>query len=164
MQEIAEKARALQQRMDENAEMEKANLRAAAEQKHLEIERHAAELARHAASSIEAFKNSQLETAEREKQHRQAIVRQQAEQAKRLVDQQAARAIAALDMRDRQVDLQRRQQELLRQGAPPSSLGAASPAGQFTAGPTMASSAGLAPGLSSEAFWRPVGSGQSLGR
>lgn len=118
LQEIADKAHQLQSRIDENAEKEKANLRASAEQKHLEIERHAAELARTAASSIEAYKAAQLQTAERQKAYQQAVVRQQAEQAKRLVDQQAAQAVAAVETRDRQLDLQRRQQELQR-GAPP---------------------------------------------
>merc|ERR1719188_1382293 len=67
LQEIADKAHQLQNKIDENAEQEKANLRASAEQKHLEIERHAAELSRHAASSIEAYKSAQLQTAERQK-------------------------------------------------------------------------------------------------
>jgi len=112
LQEIADKARQLQQKIDENAEHEKANLRAAAEQKHQEIERHAAELARHAAGSIEAYKTTQLQTAERQKAYQQAVVRQQAEQAKRLIDQQAAQAIAAVETRDRHIDLQRQTQEL----------------------------------------------------
>lgn len=119
LQEIADKAHQLQQRIDENAEQEKASLRAAAETKHLEIERHAAELARTAAQSIEAYKASQLQTAERQKAYQQALVRQQAEQAKRLVDQQAAQAIAAVEARDRQLDLQKRQQELQRNAGPP---------------------------------------------
>eukprot|EP00930_Biecheleria_cincta_P059110 TRINITY_DN4486_c0_g1_i3.p1 TRINITY_DN4486_c0_g1~~TRINITY_DN4486_c0_g1_i3.p1 ORF type:complete len:184 (-),score=46.09 TRINITY_DN4486_c0_g1_i3:677-1189(-) len=89
MQEIAEKAHQLQQRIDENAEREKAELRHAAEQKQEEVERHAADLVRHAASSIEAYKESQLQMAERQKAQRQAGARQQAEHAKRLIDQQA---------------------------------------------------------------------------
>lgn len=112
LQEIADKARQLQQKIDENAEHEKANLRASAEQKHQEIERHAAELARHAAGSIEAYKTTQLQTAERQKAYQQAVVRQQAEQAKRLIDQQAAQAIAAVETRDRQLDLQRHTQDI----------------------------------------------------
>lgn len=112
LQDIADKARQLQQKIDENAEQEKANLRAATEQKHQEIEKHAAELARHANSSIEAYKTAQLQTAERQKAYQQAVVRQQAEQAKRLIDQQAAQAIAAVETRDRQMDLQRQQQDL----------------------------------------------------
>lgn len=118
LQEIADKTHQLQHKIDENAEQEKANLRTAAEQKHLEIERHAAELARHAASSIEAYKTVQLQTAERQKAYQQAVVRQQAEQAKRLIDQQAAQAIAAVETRDRQLTLQKQQQELVRRGAP----------------------------------------------
>merc|ERR1719480_161599 len=86
LQDIAEKAHQLQQKIDENAEQEKANLRALAEQRHQEIERHAAELARHAVSSIEAYKESQLQTAERNKAYQQAMARQQADQAKRVVD------------------------------------------------------------------------------
>lgn len=119
LQEIADKAQQLQQKMDENAEHEKASLRAAAEQKYLEIERHAAELTRHAASSIEAYKTSQLQAAERQKAYEQAVVRQQAEQAKHLIDQQAAQAIAAVETRDRQQDLQRQQKELAQDSAPP---------------------------------------------
>mmetsp|Transcript_66318 Transcript_66318/g.104908 ORF Transcript_66318/g.104908 Transcript_66318/m.104908 type:complete len:301 (+) Transcript_66318:108-1010(+) len=118
LQEIADKCHQLQQKIDENAELEKANLRTAAEQKHLEIERHAAELARHAANSIEAYKTVQLQTAERQKAYQQAVVRQQAEQAKRLIDQQAAQAIAAVENRERQMTLQRQQQELVQRGAP----------------------------------------------
>jgi len=118
LQDIADKAHQLQQKIDENAELEKANLRTAAEQKHLEIERHAAELARHAANSIEAYKTVQLQTAERQKAYQQAVVRQQAEQAKRLIDQQAAQAIAAVENRERQMTLQRQQQELVQRGAP----------------------------------------------
>lgn len=112
LQDIADKAHQLQQKIDENAEQEKATLRASAEAKHVEIERHAAELARTAASSIEAYKTAQLQTAERQKAYQQAIIRQQTEQAKRLVDQQSAQAIAAVEARDRQLDLQRRQQDL----------------------------------------------------
>lgn len=138
LQEIADKAHQLQQKIDENAEHEKASLRTAAEQKHLEIERHAAELARHAASSIEAYKVVQLQTAERQKAYQQAVVRQQAEQAKRLIDQQAAQAIAAVETRDRQLQLQRQQQELLQRGAPQylSALGGPLPGGPSYGGPT----------------------------
>mmetsp|Transcript_13820 Transcript_13820/g.48810 ORF Transcript_13820/g.48810 Transcript_13820/m.48810 type:complete len:334 (-) Transcript_13820:26-1027(-) len=117
LQEIADKARQLQQKIDENAEQEKANLRAAAEQKHQEIERHAAELSRHAASSIEAYKTTQLQASERQKSYHQAVVRQQAEQAKRLIDQQAAQAISAVEARDRHLDLQRQSQEMGQRGA-----------------------------------------------
>merc|ERR1719450_1172961 len=81
--------------------------------KHQEIEKHAAELARHANSSIEAYKTSQLQTAERQKTYQQAVVRQQAEQAKRLIDQQAAQAVAAVEARDRQMDLQKQHADLL---------------------------------------------------
>lgn len=131
LQEIADKAHQLQHKIDENAEQEKASLRTAAEQKHLEIERHAAELARHAASSIEAYKTVQLQTAERQKAYQQAVVRQQAEQAKKLIDQQAAQAIAAVETRDRQLTLQRQQQELVQRGAPQflSALGGPLPGG-----------------------------------
>lgn len=107
LQEIADRAQQLQQRIDENAEQEKATLRAAAEQKHLEIERHAAELSRHAASSIEAYKSAQLQAAERQKAHDQAVVRKQADQARRLVDWQASQAIAVVESRERHVELQR---------------------------------------------------------
>eukprot|EP00440_Ansanella_granifera_P025719 gb/GFBE01027928.1/.p1 GENE.gb/GFBE01027928.1/~~gb/GFBE01027928.1/.p1 ORF type:complete len:193 (+),score=47.53 gb/GFBE01027928.1/:1-579(+) len=110
LQEIADKAHQLQQKIDEHAEREKASLRAAAEQKHDEVERHAADLARHAASSIEAYKESQLQMAERQKAQKQAAIRQQAEQAKRLVDQQAAQAVAAIEVRERQVELHRQQE------------------------------------------------------
>ncbi|CAE8589323.1 unnamed protein product [Polarella glacialis] len=106
LQEIADKAHQFQQRIDENAEREKANLRAAAEQKHEEVERHAADLARHAAQSIEAYKESQLQMLDRQKAQRQAALRQQAEQAKRLIDQQAAQAIAAIEVRNGQLELQ----------------------------------------------------------
>lgn len=131
LQEIADKAHQLQHKIDENAEREKASLRTAAEQKHLEIERHAAELARHAASSIEAYKTVQLQTAERQKAYQQAVVRQQAEQAKKLIDQQAAQAIGAVETRDRQLSLQRQQQELVQRGAPQflSALGGPLPGG-----------------------------------
>lgn len=131
LQEIADKAHQLQQKIDENAEQEKANLRTAAEQKHLEIERHAAELSRHAANSIEAYKTVQLQTAERQKAYQQAVVRQQAEQAKRLIDQQAAQAIAAVENRERQMTLQKQQQELVQRGAPQflAALGAPLPSG-----------------------------------
>lgn len=118
LQEIADKAHQLQHKIDENAEQEKASLRTAAEQKHLEIERHAAELTRHAASSIEAYRTVQLQTAERQKSYQQAVVRQQADQAKKLIDQQAAQAIGAVETRDRQLKLQRQQQELVQRGAP----------------------------------------------
>lgn len=137
LQEIADKAHQLQHKIDENAEQEKASLRTSAEQKHLEIERHAAELARHAASSIEAYKTVQLQTAERQKAYQQAVVRQQAEQAKRLIDQQAAQAIAAVETRDRQLSLQRQQQELVQRGAPQylSALGGPLPGGPTLPGP-----------------------------
>lgn len=138
LQEIADKAHQLQHKIDENAEQEKASLRTAAEQKHLEIERHAAELARHAASSIEAYKTVQLQTAERQKAYQQAVVRQQADQAKRLIDQQAAQAIAAVETRDRQLTLQRQQQELVQRGAPQylGALGGPLPGGPPLAGPS----------------------------
>lgn len=123
LQEIADKAHQLQQKIDQNAEQEKASLRAAAEQKHQEIERHAAELSRHAASSIEAHKTAQIQGAERQKAYQQAIVRQQAEQAKRLIDQQAAQAIAAVETRGRQMDLQRQQQEMGQRAQPSTFLG-----------------------------------------
>lgn len=109
LQEIAEKAQHLQRKIDENAEQEKAALRAAAEQKHQEIEKHAAELTKHAGSSIDAYKTSQLQAAERQKAYQQAVVRQQAEQAKRLIDQQASQAINAVEARDRQMDFQKQQ-------------------------------------------------------
>jgi len=138
LQEIADKAHQLQHKLDENAEQEKSSLRTAAEQKHLEIERHAAELARHAASSIEAYKTVQLQTAERQKAYQQAVVRQQAEQAKRLIDQQAAQAIAAVETRERQLTLQRQQQELVQRGAPQflSALGGPLPGGAEYQGPS----------------------------
>merc|ERR1711862_650131 len=118
MGEIADRAHQLQQKIDENCEQEKQNLRASAETKHLEIERHAAELARHAASSIEAYKAAQLQTAERQKSYQQAVVKQQAEQARRLIDQQAAQAIQAVESRERHVDLQRQQQDLMQRSPP----------------------------------------------
>lgn len=155
LQEIADKAHQLQHKIDENAEQEKASLRTAAEQKHLEIERHAAELARHAASSIEAYKTVQLQTAERQKAYQQAVVRQQAEQAKRLIDQQAAQAIAAVETRDRQLSLQRQQQELVQRGAPQflSALGGPLPGGPPLSGPSTP-----LPGMPAQMPSSPMGS------
>merc|ERR1740121_2019959 len=112
LQEIADKAHQLQLKLDENAEQEKEGLRAAAEQKRQEIERHAAELARHAAASIEAHKVAQIQNADRQKAYQQSMVRQQAEQAKRLIDQQASQAVAAVETRERHLELQRQQQEM----------------------------------------------------
>ena len=53
------------------------------------------------------------------------------EQAKRLIDQQAAQAIAAVETRERQLTLQRQQQELVQRGAPQflSALGGPLPGG-----------------------------------
>lgn len=121
--EIANKAQDLQQRIDDNAEQEKASLRAATEQKHQEIERHANELARHAANSIESYKATQLQTAERQKDYHVAVAKQQAEHAKKIIEQQAAQAIAAVEARDRQMDLQRQQRELMNRVVPPALVG-----------------------------------------
>eukprot|EP00746_Dinoflagellata_sp_MGD_P014724 gnl/MRDRNA2_/MRDRNA2_132418_c0_seq1.p1 gnl/MRDRNA2_/MRDRNA2_132418_c0~~gnl/MRDRNA2_/MRDRNA2_132418_c0_seq1.p1 ORF type:complete len:325 (-),score=95.98 gnl/MRDRNA2_/MRDRNA2_132418_c0_seq1:11-895(-) len=118
LQEISAKAHQLQQKIDENAEQEKATLRGATENRHREIESQASELSRHAASSIEAYKTQQMQNCERQKDYQQAVLRQQAEQAKRLVDQQAAQAIAAVEMRERQLKLQKQQQELLEKNSP----------------------------------------------
>lgn len=111
-QDIADKASQLQQRVEENAEHEKASLRAMAEEKHREIERQAADLNRHALSSIEAYKEQQLQTVERNKEYQKALVRQQTDQSKRIIDQQAAQAIAEVEARDRHVELQRQGQQL----------------------------------------------------
>eukprot|EP00927_Polykrikos_kofoidii_P062080 TRINITY_DN56906_c0_g1_i1.p1 TRINITY_DN56906_c0_g1~~TRINITY_DN56906_c0_g1_i1.p1 ORF type:complete len:423 (-),score=66.82 TRINITY_DN56906_c0_g1_i1:109-1377(-) len=127
LQEIADRAHQFQQKIDENAEQEKATLRSLAEQKHLEIERHSLELSRHAASSIEAYKTAQLQTAERQKAFQQAVVRQQAEQAKRLIDQQAIQAIHAIEARERHMELQRSQQELYQRDCVPTFFGAPLP-------------------------------------
>jgi len=118
LQEIADKTHQLQQKIDENAEQEKAKLRESVDQKYREVEHHAAELTKHAASSIEAYKTAQLQTADREKAYQQAVVRQQAEQAKRIIDQQAAQAINAIEARDRQLELQKKQQELGQRAVP----------------------------------------------
>lgn len=146
VQDIADKAQQLQQRIDENAEQEKAGLRTATEQKHQEIERHASELSKHAAQSIESYKASQLETAERQKAYQQAVAKQQADHAKRLIDQQAAQAIAAIEARDRHLELQRQQRDLMSRVAPPMPVGAAAPLanlnGAFAAVPTVAPAAG----------------------
>eukprot|EP00928_Gymnodinium_smaydae_P048086 TRINITY_DN32124_c0_g1_i1.p1 TRINITY_DN32124_c0_g1~~TRINITY_DN32124_c0_g1_i1.p1 ORF type:complete len:271 (-),score=43.28 TRINITY_DN32124_c0_g1_i1:267-1079(-) len=165
MQEIADRAHELQQRIDENAEREKASLRAAAEQKHLEIERHAAELARHAASSIEAYKSAQLQTAERQKTYQQAVIRQQADQAKRMIDQQAAQACSAVEARERQVDIQRQQQELHQRGAVPPAFTSGLPFGapQSPPGPCAGVDRGMPLGGNPCAGWPGAGPGLGPG-
>jgi len=161
LQEIADRAHQLQQKIDENAEQEKANLRSAAEQKQQEIERHASELSRHAASSIEAYKSAQLQTAERQKAYQQAVVRQQAEQAKRMIDQQAAQAIVAVETRERHVDLRRQQQELMAQKAPPSFLSSPGGFACQIGGPPLPMTQLPPPGACPLSEFGPVGHGLS---
>jgi hypothetical protein len=97
----------------------------------------------------------QLQTAERQKAYQQAVVRQQAEQAKRLIDQQAAQAIAAVETRDRQLSLQRQQQELVQRGAPQflSALGGPLPGGPPLSGPSTP-----LPGMPAQMPSSPMGS------
>mmetsp|Transcript_2331 Transcript_2331/g.5547 ORF Transcript_2331/g.5547 Transcript_2331/m.5547 type:complete len:213 (+) Transcript_2331:41-679(+) len=96
LEEIADQANALQQQIDENAGREKAELRAAMEAKHREVDQHSQVILRHAVQSIEARKASQLQLAERQRAQKEAAIRHEAEESKRLIDQEMRKALAAL--------------------------------------------------------------------
>ncbi|CAE7234076.1 unnamed protein product [Symbiodinium sp. CCMP2592] len=96
LQEIADKANALQQQIDENAGLQKAELRSAMEARHREVEQHAQSILRHAVQSIEARKASQLQLIERQRAQEEAATRHDAAEAKKLIDQEMQRALAAL--------------------------------------------------------------------
>ncbi|CAE7938081.1 unnamed protein product, partial [Symbiodinium sp. KB8] len=96
LQEIADKANALQQQIDENAGRQKAELRSAMEARHREVEQHAQSILRHAVQSIEARKASQLQLIERQRAQEEAATRQDASEAKKLIDLEMQKALAAL--------------------------------------------------------------------
>eukprot|EP00439_Symbiodinium_sp_Y106_P056037 s643_g7.t2 len=96
LQEIADKANALQQQIDENAGLQKAELRSAMEARHREVEQHAQSILRHAVQSIEARKASQLQLIERQRAQEEAATRYDAAEAKKLIDHEMQRALAAL--------------------------------------------------------------------
>jgi len=100
LHEIADKTQRLQERIDENAEVERANTRSIAQQRQIEIQRQAAMLKHHTMQSIETYKEAQLKAAEQEKAFHQEVVRQQAERAKQLIDQQAAQMMSEIEARD----------------------------------------------------------------
>jgi len=104
LHEIADEAQRLQQKIDENAEVERANTRLIAQQKHGEIRRQASMLKHHALQSIETHKEAQLKAAEREKAFHQEVIRQQAERAKQLIDQQAAQLMSEIEARGQRME------------------------------------------------------------
>ncbi|CAE7228365.1 unnamed protein product [Symbiodinium pilosum] len=97
LQEIADKANALQQQIDENAGRQKAELRAAMEAKHREVDQHSQAVLRHTVQSIEARKASQLQLIERQRAQEEAAIRSKGAEAKQRVDLEAQRALAALE-------------------------------------------------------------------
>mmetsp|Transcript_14193 Transcript_14193/g.32252 ORF Transcript_14193/g.32252 Transcript_14193/m.32252 type:complete len:251 (-) Transcript_14193:23-775(-) len=111
MQEIANRAQALQQRIDDNSEREKITLRTTAENRAKDIEKHASEMMRNASNQIEQYKQQAVQAAERYRDEMEQQLRQQAEQASKMVDQQAQAAISAVELRERNMEIQRRQQQ-----------------------------------------------------
>mmetsp|Transcript_112491 Transcript_112491/g.223554 ORF Transcript_112491/g.223554 Transcript_112491/m.223554 type:complete len:211 (-) Transcript_112491:65-697(-) len=104
--EIADETQRLQQRIDENAEVERSNTRCIAQQKHVEIQREAAMLKHHAMQSIQTYKEAQLKAAAQEEAFHKEAIRQQAERTKQLIDQQAAQMISEIEVRDQRIERQ----------------------------------------------------------